>query len=74
VTEVLEDTDSDEKRSRHILALLVILLLGSPGALLIFAMPREVAPMLLFVITPITLLFIILYRNALINREKQAVS
>lgn len=70
MTEALEDVDSDEKRSRPILALLVILLLGSPGALLIFAMPREIAPIFLLAILPLTLFFVIYYRRALINREK----
>ncbi len=70
MTEALEDIDSYEKRSQPILALLVILLLGSPGALLIFAMPRQAAPLLLLVMLPLTVLFVIFYRRALINREK----
>lgn len=62
-------SEPEDGRSKMLLAILLIILLGSPGALLIFSMPLEVAPILLWLIIPVTLLFIVWYRQILIKRE-----
>ncbi len=62
-------SELEDNRSKMLVAIIFILLLGSPGALLIFSMPLEVAPVLLWLIIPVTLLFIVWYRRILLRRE-----
>ncbi|MFW9919009.1 MAG: hypothetical protein ACFFED_05375 [Candidatus Thorarchaeota archaeon] len=68
------DTESNEayedgNRSR-LLVVALLLLIGSPGSLLLFTLPLEVTPILLLLVIPITLAFVFWYRRILLHRER----
>jgi len=59
----------DNRRSRNIMVVLFLILIGSPGSLLLFTVPLEVTPILLLLVIPITLVFVLWYRRILDRRE-----
>ena len=64
-----DETYEDNRRSQNIMVVLFLILIGSPGSLLLFTVPHEVTPVLLFLVIPITLVFVLWYRKILARRE-----
>ncbi len=62
-------THDENHRSRTFLVILCLVLIGSPGSLLLFALPLDVTPILLLLVIPLTLAFVLWYRRILTRRE-----
>ncbi|MHA1905482.1 MAG: hypothetical protein ACXADL_17245 [Candidatus Thorarchaeota archaeon] len=61
------------ERRRTLLAILLLLIIASPGSLMLFVGFSEIAPFLLIFIFPLVLVFVFLFRRYLMNSRQQEV-
>ncbi|MHA1905487.1 MAG: hypothetical protein ACXADL_17220 [Candidatus Thorarchaeota archaeon] len=69
----MERERSHVERRRTILAILLLLIIASPGSLMLFVGFSEMAPFLLIFILPLVLVFIFWFRRYLKKSKQQEV-